>query len=49
VVDGELTAANLNLTQSFEPIAAVLGLTTEPFISQSKRGWRLILMILILI
>ncbi|XP_030201979.1 adhesion G protein-coupled receptor F5 [Gadus morhua] len=33
VVDGELTAANLNLTQSFEPIAAVLGLTTEPFIS----------------
>ncbi|CAL8394963.1 unnamed protein product [Gadus morhua 'NCC'] len=33
VVDGELTAANLNLTQSFKPIAAVLGLTTEPFIS----------------
>ncbi|CAL8395449.1 unnamed protein product [Arctogadus glacialis] len=34
VVDGELTAANLNLTQSFEPIAAVLSLTTEPFISR---------------
>ncbi|XP_056437798.1 adhesion G protein-coupled receptor F5-like [Gadus chalcogrammus] len=33
VVDGELTAANDNLGQSFEPIAAVLSLTTEPFIS----------------